>query len=310
MRVPLRVATGRVWPSVADPDVEPPGLEVGAVRGRGELAVAALGRDPRLAVELADRRQPEVAGSGVDDPVGELELVEELLLPREQPLVLGVRLLERRVDEHLDLVEPVHPDDAAGVLAVRAGLLAEARAERRVAAAAGWRRRGSRRSGTPPSGPLTCRPGRGPRPRSGRRRRRPGRGSRCPPSPVDGRGRGDDLGEAGCAGLVEREVDQRELELRADAGQEVEAAPLPWRRARCRSRRAAGRARRGRAARSPRPRSRAGCRCARGRCSCPRRRPAPLGDEVGERLRISAHSSSAVTRAASASLTSAASTLV
>ena len=35
-------------------------------------------------------------------------------------------LVGAAVDEHLDLVEPVHPEDAAGVLAVRAGLAAEA----------------------------------------------------------------------------------------------------------------------------------------------------------------------------------------
>src|SRR5690606_21411046 len=44
----------------AGADVEAARLEVGAVRGRGELAVLALARDPRLAVELALRREPEV----------------------------------------------------------------------------------------------------------------------------------------------------------------------------------------------------------------------------------------------------------
>src|SRR4051812_30964645 len=61
-------------------DVEPAGLELGGVRGRGELAVLALGRDPRLAVELPDRAVAEVAGGHVDHAVGQLELVEELLL--------------------------------------------------------------------------------------------------------------------------------------------------------------------------------------------------------------------------------------
>src|SRR6188474_2366919 len=75
------------------PDVEPPGLELGAVGRGGELAVAALRRDPGLAVELPAGREAEVAGRGVDDAVGELELVEELLLPRQQSLVLGVGLV-------------------------------------------------------------------------------------------------------------------------------------------------------------------------------------------------------------------------
>ena len=38
---------------VALADVQAAGLVLGAVRGGGELAVAALGRDPRLGVELA-----------------------------------------------------------------------------------------------------------------------------------------------------------------------------------------------------------------------------------------------------------------
>src|SRR5438477_11678320 len=38
---------------VAVPDVQPPGLEGGAVRGGGDLPVPALGRYPRLAVVLA-----------------------------------------------------------------------------------------------------------------------------------------------------------------------------------------------------------------------------------------------------------------
>ena len=46
----------------------------------------------------------------------------------QQPLVLGLRLLRGAEDEHLDLVEPVHPEDASGVLAVRAGLAPVARA--------------------------------------------------------------------------------------------------------------------------------------------------------------------------------------
>ncbi len=204
-------------------DVEAAALELGAVGGRGELAVAALGRDPGLAVELADRRQPEVAGRRVDDAVGELELVEELLLPGQQPLVLGVGLLEGRVDEHLDLVEPVHPDDALGVLAVRAGLLAEARAERGVAQR--QRRRVEDLVGV-----------------VGRHRHLGGADEVevLALDPVDVVGglaeeagalhrarpdqrRRDHLGEAGVAGLLHGQVDQRQLELGADAGEEVEA---------------------------------------------------------------------------------------
>ena len=65
-----------------------------------ELAVAALAGDPLSGVELPLRREAEVAGRHVDHAVAELELVEELLLPL-QTQVLGVLLLDRRVDEHL-----------------------------------------------------------------------------------------------------------------------------------------------------------------------------------------------------------------
>src|SRR3954453_18348371 len=64
----------------APTDVEAPGLEVRAVRGRRQLSVPALGGDPGLAVELSLRRQPEVPGGDVDDAGGQLELVENVFL--------------------------------------------------------------------------------------------------------------------------------------------------------------------------------------------------------------------------------------
>ena len=115
-----------------DPGVEPPGLEGRAVGGRRELAVATLGRHPRLTVELARRRPAEVTRRGVDDAVGHLDRGEHLLLEGEQALVLGHGILGTAVDEHLDLVELVHADDAAGVLAVGAGLAAVTRRLARV----------------------------------------------------------------------------------------------------------------------------------------------------------------------------------
>ncbi len=51
---------------------------------------------------------------------------QHLTLPPEQPLVLGLGILGSAVDESLDLVELVHADDAAGVLAVTARLPPEA----------------------------------------------------------------------------------------------------------------------------------------------------------------------------------------
>ena len=69
----------------------------------------------------------QIACGDVDHPVGHLDVRQHLALPAEQPLVLGLGVLGLAVDEPLDLVELVHPDDAAGVLAVAAGLPAEAR---------------------------------------------------------------------------------------------------------------------------------------------------------------------------------------
>ena len=79
---------------VADPEAAR--LVVGRVRGRGHLAVALLVREPRLDVVLLDRRGAEVAGGDVDDAVGEPERADDLLLDREQPVVLLARALRAR----------------------------------------------------------------------------------------------------------------------------------------------------------------------------------------------------------------------
>src|SRR6478735_817697 len=107
-------------------DVEPARLEGGAVRGRGQLAVGALGGDPGFAVKLAGSGIAEVPRGRVDHAIGQLALGQHLLFPGQQARVFGGGLLDRGVDEHLHLVELVHADDAAGVLAVRTGLAAVA----------------------------------------------------------------------------------------------------------------------------------------------------------------------------------------
>src|SRR6266542_936546 len=112
---------------------DPPGLVVGAVRGRGQLAPGALRRDPGLAVVFLGGRAAEVAGGDVDDPVGDLQRLEDLLLAGEQQLVLlggGLRQHER---DHLDLVELGDPEDLLLVGRQEAG------AEHRVAAHQHWR---------------------------------------------------------------------------------------------------------------------------------------------------------------------------
>ena len=59
---------------LAHADVQAPGLVVGRVRARGQLAVACLARQPRLAVVLLRGRAPEVGDGDVHDAVGQVQL--------------------------------------------------------------------------------------------------------------------------------------------------------------------------------------------------------------------------------------------
>src|SRR5262245_24479210 len=103
-------------------DAEASRLEVGRVRGRGHLAVALLMWEPGLDVVLLRGRGAEAAGGDVHDAIGQAERTDDLLLDREQPLVLVARSLRLAEDEQLDLVELVDPEHPAGVLARGAGL--------------------------------------------------------------------------------------------------------------------------------------------------------------------------------------------
>ena len=114
-------------------DVQTTGLILGAVRRGGQLAILALGRHPRLAVELAGGGGAQIAGGGVDHAVRHLHLGEHLLLHGQQALVLLVGVLLTGVNEHLHLVELVDADDAGRVLAGGAGLAAVAGAPAAVA---------------------------------------------------------------------------------------------------------------------------------------------------------------------------------
>src|SRR5262245_55679627 len=97
----------------AIPTSEAARLVVGRVRARGQLPVAALAWDPCLAVVLLRRRRPEVARGDVDDPVRKLQLGEDPLLDRQQPLVLRRRALRLDEREHLHLVELMDAEDPA-----------------------------------------------------------------------------------------------------------------------------------------------------------------------------------------------------
>src|SRR5215218_6419418 len=105
-------------------DVETTRLEGRAVRRRGELAVGLLRGHPRLDVVLARGARAEIAGGGVDDAIAQAERLQHLLLPAEEPLVLGFGLGGGDIAEHLELVELMHADDAPGVFAVAARLAA------------------------------------------------------------------------------------------------------------------------------------------------------------------------------------------
>ena len=152
--VPFSVASGaasRPSPSrIADAAAGGPGTR--AVRGRGQLAVLALGRDPRLAVELAGGGGAQVAGGDVDHPEGQLDLASICFSQSSSRWCSASASSGVDVREHLDLVELVDADDAAGVLAVASRPRGGSRARSRRSAAAAGRRRGSRPCGTPASG--------------------------------------------------------------------------------------------------------------------------------------------------------------
>ena len=208
---------------VAVADGQPPGLEGGAVRRAGQLAVGALGGEPRLDVVLARGAGAQVTGGDVDHAVGQLQRLEELLLPLQQPQVLGGSVLGCTEAEHLDLVEPVHADDAAGVLAVGAGLAAEAgrpagvalralgQVEHLVGVHAGQRHLGGADEvqvvALDPVHLLVV---------------LAEEAGALHGAGLDQRG-GDDRGEAGRDGAADRQLGERELQQGAGPGEEVEA---------------------------------------------------------------------------------------
>ena len=157
--VPLSVATWRgppVRPAVAD--VEPARLEVGRVRGRGELAVALLARQPRLAVVLLGGRGAEVVDRDVDDAVRDLERLQDLLLDARAAARARRRASSGSTNaEHLDLVELVHAEDAARVARPPRPPRAGSRARSRRSAAAAARRRASRPRAARRARPRSCR---------------------------------------------------------------------------------------------------------------------------------------------------------
>ena len=83
--VPFSVCTYSSLPSRRNRMFSLPGLVVGGVRARGDLAVALLGREPRLDVVLLGGGRAEVADRDVHHPVRQPEALDDLLLVGEQP---------------------------------------------------------------------------------------------------------------------------------------------------------------------------------------------------------------------------------
>ena len=164
-------------------DVQPARLEVGRVRRRGQLAVALLARQPRLAVVLLGGRGAEVVDGDVDDAVGDPERAEDLLLVREQPLVLvDARPRARRTRTS----RPCRTGARGTARACRARPRpprAGSRARSRRSAAAAARRRGSRPRAARRARPRSCRSGRARRRPAGRSAARCRAGSRCRTAP-------------------------------------------------------------------------------------------------------------------------------
>ena len=117
------------------PDVEPARLEVGRVRGRGQLAVALLRRQPGLEVVLLDRRRARGRRRAMFTTrygISSACRISSSIASSRSCSAARLRRLDER--EHLDLVELVHAEDPARVLARGARLAPEARREARVAA--------------------------------------------------------------------------------------------------------------------------------------------------------------------------------
>src|ERR1019366_4579484 len=103
-------------------DVQSARLVGGAVARRGQLAIRALGGNPRLDVVLACGARAEVARGDIDDTVGEFARLQHRLLEAHEATVLRLGILRQNVAEHLELVELVHAKDAAVVPARRSRL--------------------------------------------------------------------------------------------------------------------------------------------------------------------------------------------
>ena len=90
-------------------------------------------RTPHLDVIALRGAEAEITDAALDDPIWQLQALQDLFGVRHHRLELVVRLLRRRELYQLDLVELVLAVDALHVLAVRSRLAPIRRRECRVA---------------------------------------------------------------------------------------------------------------------------------------------------------------------------------
>src|SRR5579883_3012391 len=117
--------------SVAIADVGAPRLPLVEVRTRMRLAVAALARYPAFEIVHADFAVAHVARADIDDAIRQFQRLHQLLRVSDQLLMPVDRLFMAGPADYilLYLVELLHGHNAACILAIGAGLLAEAGAE-------------------------------------------------------------------------------------------------------------------------------------------------------------------------------------
>ena len=113
---------------VAVADIDAAGLPVVEVRTRMGFAVASLAGDPAFQVVHADFAVAHIAGADVHHAIGQFQCLHQFFRVGEQLFVPAHRLFVVGLadDILLDLVELVNAEDTARILAVGAGLFAEA----------------------------------------------------------------------------------------------------------------------------------------------------------------------------------------
>jgi hypothetical protein len=121
--VPFNVATGSVEPPFvgAVANIQAPGLEGGAVRGRGELPIGRLAGNPGLDVVLPGGTGSQITSRHINHPVRQAPVTAASASCQDtKSLVFCFSVRGVDVAKHLELLELVNSDDAPGVFAIGA----------------------------------------------------------------------------------------------------------------------------------------------------------------------------------------------